>query len=58
MLKKEKGLKKEGFADERKLAIVEKTRNIAHEFSGKGIRNGFLKKETQRACYLQLRSTH
>ena len=27
--------------------FVEKTRNIAHEFSGKWIRNGFLKKETE-----------
>ena len=29
--------------------FVEKTRNIAHEFSGKWIRNGFLKKETIKA---------
>ena len=27
--------------------FVEKTRNIAHEFSGKWMRNGFLKKETE-----------
>ena len=27
--------------------FVEKTRNIIHEFSGKWIRNGFLKKETK-----------
>ena len=27
--------------------FVEKTRNIAHEFAGKWIRNGFLKKETE-----------
>ena len=27
--------------------FVEKTRNIAHEFSGKWIRNGFLNKETE-----------
>ena len=27
--------------------FVEKTRNIAYEFSGKWIRNGFLKKETE-----------
>ena len=27
--------------------FVEKTRNIAHKFSGKWIRNGFLKKETE-----------
>ena len=27
--------------------FVKKTRNIAHKFSGKWIRNGFLKKETE-----------
>ena len=27
--------------------FVQKTRNIAHKFSGKWIRNGFLKKETE-----------
>ena len=57
---KEEGETKEEFTkrkrDERKKTLhegklqgqfVEKTRNIAHEFSGKWIRNGFLKKETE-----------
>ena len=66
----EEGETKEEFTkrkiDERKKTLheeklqgefVEKTRNIAHKFSGKWIRNGFgRKRQRQRACYLQLRS--
>ena len=32
--------------------------NIAHKFSGKWIRNGFLKKETEGMLFAQLRSRH
>ena len=62
--KKEESIKRK--SDERKKTLhegkiqgqfVDKTRNIAREFSGKWIRNGFLQKE-QRACYLQLGSRH
>ena len=34
-----------------KVQFVEKIRNIQHQFSGKWIRNGFLKKETERMIF-------